>query len=93
MLPRNRIDNVARHHQRARLGKRIHEPRGRIGNNEHVALINRRPTAYARTINSKTVFKRPLIQHGDRIRDMVTQPRQIGKSQIYLPGIVLSSKL
>ena len=47
VLPRNRIDDIAKHHQRARFGERIEESRRRIGNDQHVAFIDGGPAADA----------------------------------------------
>ena len=53
--------------------------RRRIGDDQHVALINGRPAANTRTIDAEAIFKALIIQHGDRIRDVLIKAGQVGK--------------
>ncbi len=93
VLARNGVDDVAEHDQCPGLRERIHEGSGGIGNDEHVALVNRRPAADAGAVDSEAIFKRALIEHADGIRDVLVQSGQVGKAQIDLPGIVLLGEL
>ena len=84
-LLRNRILNRAQHDQRRHFEKRIQNGRRRIGDNQHVALVDSRPAADRRSINPKSLFERILRQLRNGIRDMVLQTRYIGKPDIHLP--------
>ena len=57
VLARDRIHDVADHNQGRNLVERIHERRGRVRNQQHVALVDRRPAADARSIHAETVLE------------------------------------
>ena len=88
-----RIAHIADHHQRRRLHERIHESGLGIGNEQHVALIDRRPAADAGAIDAEAIGKRALVQFPDRIRNMVLQARDIGEPDIDLSGAILFREL
>ena len=67
ILARDRIAHVADHHERRRLHERIHERRRRVRNQQHIALIDRRPAANAGAIDTETIGERALVQLSDRI--------------------------
>ena len=56
-LARGRIDRVADHHQRRRVAERVHERRVRIGDQQHVRLVNRGPAADRAGVESKAVLE------------------------------------
>ena len=88
----DRVLDVAVHDQRGGLGERIHQRSGRIGDQEHVALMDRRPTADTRSIHAEAVFKAAQIQFTDRVRHVVLQARNVRKPQVELLGIVFLGK-
>ena len=88
VLARDGIDHVAGHHQRRDFGERIHERGGRIGNQQHVALIDRRPAADA-TVQAEAFFEGLFVQLADGIGDVLLQAGQIGEAQIELLDVVL----
>ena len=86
------IVHVAEHHQSGSLGERIHERGVRIGDQQHVALVDRRPAADARSIHAEAFFKELSFQFADRVGNVMLQARDIGEPQIQLLGIVLLCK-
>ena len=63
-----------------------------IGNQQHVALVDRRPTADARSIHAEAFLEAAQVQLADRVGNVVLQARNIGEPQIELLGIVLLRK-
>ena len=45
-----------------------------IGDQQHVALVDRRPAADARSVDAEAVLERALVQLADGIRNVVLQP-------------------
>ena len=88
----DRVLDVAVHHQRGRLGERIHERGVRIGDQQHVAFVDRRPAADARSVHAEAFFEAALVQLADRVGNVMLQARNIGEPQIELLGIVLLGK-
>ena len=88
----DRILHVADHNQRRRLRKRVHQRRLRIRNQQHVAFVDRRPAADARSVHSKPVLEAALVELAHRVGNVMLQARNIGEPQIQLLGIVLLGK-
>ena len=88
-----RIDDVAGHHQRARFAERIDEGRGRVGDQQHVAFIDRGPAADAGSVDAEAFFKRVFVQLADRIGNVLLQTGQIGEAQIHLLDLFASSQI
>ena len=86
------VDDVAVHHDGGNFRERIHERRGGIGNQQHVAFVDRRPAANARAVHAETLFERADVQLAHRIGNMVLQAGDIGKPEIELLGVVLLGK-
>jgi hypothetical protein len=89
----DRIFHVADHHQGGGLGERIHDGRVRIGDQEHIALVDRRPTADARSIHAEAFFEALQSQFADRVGDVMLQARDVGESQVDLLDIVFLGKI
>ena len=88
----DRVLHVADHHERGGLGERIHDRRVGIRNQEHVALVDRRPTADARSIHAEALFEDAFVNLGHRVRNVMLQTRNVGEPQVELLGIVLRCK-
>ncbi len=93
VLARDGIDHVAGHHQRADFAKRIDERGARVRDQQHVALVDRRPTADAGSIDAETLFKRVLGELADGIGDVLLQTGQIREAQIHLANFFAFRKL
>jgi hypothetical protein len=93
VLPRNGIDHVAGHHQRANLPEGIDERGARVRDEQHVALVDGRPTADAGSINAETLFKRVWGELADGIGDVLLQTGQIREAQIHLAHFFAFRKL
>src|SRR5271169_2765671 len=64
----------------------------RVRNQQHVALMNRRPAANRRSVDAETFHKRRFGQLFNGIRDVMPQSQQIGKPQVENLRIVLPGK-
>ena len=71
MLARDRIDNVAGHHQRPGFIERVDVCGAGVRDQQHIAFIDRRPSANARPVDAKARFKGAFIQFRYRIRDVL----------------------
>ncbi len=88
VLPGDRVDDVAVHHQRGGFAEGVQERGVRIGNQEHVRFIDRRPAADGRTVDAEAIFEGFLFQLRDRIADVMGKPRDVCEAQIYLFGFM-----
>ena len=70
-LLRNRVNHIADHHQGWDFGEGVHHVCRGIGNEEHVAFIDRRPTANGRTIHAESFFERIFGQLANRVRNVL----------------------
>ena len=78
----DRIDHVGHHHQRSYLGERIeHEPGG-IGDQQHVAFVDRGPAANGGAIHAETFFKTGLAELLDGKRNVMPETGKISKAQV-----------
>ena len=64
-----------------------------IGNQQHVALVDRRPAADAGAVHAEAFFERRLAQLVDGIGNVVLQSRQVGEAEIEQLGFVLLREL
>ncbi len=71
VLPRDGIDDVAGHHQRAGFGERIHESRAGVRNEQHVALVDGGPATDARPIHAEAFFEGILVEFCYGIRNVL----------------------
>src|ERR1035438_5096886 len=62
----DRVFDVAVHHQRGRFGERIHKGGVGIGDQQHVAFVDRRPSADTRSIHTEALFEAAHFQLADR---------------------------
>jgi hypothetical protein len=84
----HRIDDVRDHHQRGHVGEGIHHVGFRVGNQQHVAFIDGRPTANGRAVHAKAVFKRVLSQLIDRKGYVLPQTWQVREAEVKNLGSV-----
>ena len=87
-LLRDRIDDVANHHQGWHLGKWIKKMELGVRLQQHVALVNPRPRPNGRSVNPKASLKRLLSQSRNRIRNVMPQSRDVGEAEVENLGIV-----
>ncbi len=66
VLPRDGIDDVGRHHDGFRFVERIEENSIGVRNQEHIALVDRRPPADTGAVDAEALFERGFLQlaHG-----------------------------
>src|SRR5689334_18716242 len=93
VLPCDRIKNIAERYQCASFRERDHKCSTGIRDEEHIALIDSCPASNARPIYAETIFERALLEHIDRIRDVLSEAGDICKAQIHLPRVILFRKL
>ena len=67
----DRIDHIRHHHQRRHLRERVQEVGAGIGNQQHVALVDRSPTPDGGPIHSEAFFKPSLGQLLNRVGDVM----------------------
>ena len=60
-----------------------------IGDQQHVAFVDRRPAADAGSVDAEAFFEAALIQLADRIGDVMLQAGNVRESQVQLFGVVL----
>ena len=82
VFPGDRILNVADHDQRRQLGKRVEKSRRRIGNEQHVALVDLLPTPDAGAIKALAVVKRVFRQLMNGNRCVLPCTDKIHKAEI-----------
>ena len=79
-----RLDDIAEHDQ-AWLGReRIHDRRGRIRHQDHVALVDRLPAGDGRSVEHDSVTKRVFVHGGDVLRGMLPLAAWIGESEVHV---------
>ena len=61
----------------------------RIRDEQHVALIDGRPSADAGPVDAEPFLERLLVQFGDGIRNVLLQAGQVGETQVELPRFFL----
>ena len=88
VLPGDRVDDIGGHDQRRHFGERIHDSGRAVRNQKHVALIDRRPSADARSVDAEAFFEGIFRELADRVRDVLVQARQIGEAQVELTCVV-----
>src|SRR6185437_6608697 len=93
VLAGDRIDHVANHDQRAGLKEGIHDRSRRIGDQQHVAFVDRRPAANAGSVEAEAFFKRAFFQLGNGIGDVLLNAREVREAQVKLLGFVLLGEL
>ncbi len=92
IFARDRVLNIAHHHQRRDGGKRIEECSLGLRHDEHVALVNGLPAADARAVKTEPVFEHFLVELVDGDGKMLPQPRKIHKPQIDRLNILFAAQ-
>ena len=85
----HRINHVGHHHQGRHLGERVEHVRVRIGDEQHVALVDGRPAANGRTVHAEALFKRGLAELVDGVGNVVPKSGKIREAQIQQLDVVL----
>ena len=94
VLARDGIDDAAEHYQSWRFGEWIHHGGSGVGDEEHVALVDGRPTADARAASNPKPSSKTSSSTICRVGYdtwCVATPGKIGEAQIQLTCIVLLS--
>ena len=71
MLLGDRVDHVAEHYQRGRLGERIHKRGAGIRNQQHIAFVNGGPAPDAGAVHTEALFKTAFAQLAERVGNVV----------------------
>jgi hypothetical protein len=66
------------------LVERVDERRARVRHQQHVALVNRRPSANAGAVHAEAFFEGLLIELADGIRNVVLKTGQVGEAQVQI---------
>ncbi len=83
ILASDGVLDVAEHHESRHLHERIDQGGGRVGDQEHVALVYRGPTADAGAINAEPLVERLESQLADGIGDVMLEAGDIGEADVY----------
>ena len=83
-LPRDRVDDVAGHHQRRNLIEGIGERGARVRDQQHVAFVDCGPAPNARTVHPEAFLERILGELGDRVGHVMLQAGNIAEPQVEL---------
>ena len=70
-FPGDRVDDITNHANRCVFHKRVHDRGGRIGNDQHVAVIDSLPSPDAGAIEPQSFFKQMFFQLTHRHRKML----------------------
>ena len=70
--------------------ERIDQRGRRIGNQQHVAFVDRRPAADRRAVDAEAGFEGILGQLADRVRHVLLQAGEIGEAQVELLNLMLA---
>jgi hypothetical protein len=91
ILPRDRVLNVARHRQ-GLAHERIDHGRVRLGDDEHVALVDRLPAAHGGPVEAESVLERLDREglHGDG--EMLLRAGKIHEPQIHGQDFLLAAQ-
>src|SRR5581483_2108080 len=81
-LLRDGINHVGHHHQGRYFRKWIQHECCRIGNEQHVALVDRCPSTDGGSVHAEAVLEGLFGQLVDGIRDVVPKSGQIGEPQV-----------
>ena len=81
-LARDRVEHRAHQRDRRRLVERIQDRRGRIGQQQHVGLVDLLEAADRRAVEPDPVGERLLVQARKRHPHVLPRPRQVGELQI-----------
>src|SRR5438045_4218756 len=88
-LTRDRVDDGANQAERWFGVKNINPGRARIGNDEHVAGIDRAPAADTGAVEPEAIGENFLVIFGERGGEMLPGTRQIGEFEIYELHVVV----
>ncbi len=86
-LSGDRILDVADQGKRRRRAERIEKRRGRIRNDEHVALLDLLKPADRRAVEADTVDERISVERSRWNRKVLPEARQVGEPQIDHPDV------
>ena len=92
-LARDRIDHIADQAERRHERERVQAGRGRVRHHQHVAVIDRFPSADGRTVQPGTILEQVFRQFVGRNREMLPRPDQIDELQVHDLHPVLFCKL
>ena len=74
--------DVADHHERGERGERIDEGGFGLGDDEHIALVNRLPSADAGAVEAEAVFENVFVELVDGDGEMLPEAGKIHETQI-----------
>ncbi len=91
IFARDRILDVAGHRQRLH-HEGVDDRRFRLGNDEHVALVDRLPTPHRRPVKAEALFKTPLGQGLDGDGEVLRRSGEVHESQIDGPDFAFPAQ-
>ena len=91
ILPRNWILDIANDCDGRNSGKRINKGSFCFWNDQHVAFVNRLPSADARTVETQSSLEDGFFKLVDGYGEMLPKPRKIYKAQINCFDIFFSA--
>ena len=87
------ILHVADQHQRRHGGERIHLRRRRVGDQQHVGLVDRLESADRRAVEPEAILEDVLPQLRHRDREVLPEAGEIDEAQVDDPGAFLLGHL
>ena len=81
-LTRDRVDDVADQKQRLVGKDRVDRRRIGVGDEQHVALVDRLEAANARAVESKTLAETVLFQLSQREAEVLPRTRQVDEADV-----------
>ena len=90
----DRIGDVADHGERGLLGEGIHHRGVGVGDDQHVAVVDRLPAANRRPVESQSLIERRFVlEFADRRGEMLPLPQQVHELQIHERGALVLDHL
>ncbi len=92
-LAGDRVLDVADQHERRHGGERVHLRRRRIGDQEHVRLVDRLEAPDRGAVEAEPLLEDVLVQLGHRDREVLPEARQVDEAEIDDLGALLLGQL
>ena len=92
-LPGARLEDVAEQDQARLGGEGVHDRRGRVGHQDHVALVDRLPAGDRAAVEHDAVAERVLVDGRDVLRRVLPLAARVGEPQVHVLHGVLAHHL
>jgi hypothetical protein len=79
---RDRVGDLADEGEGRRLGRRVEDRRRRVGDEEHVGVLDRLPAAHRGPVEAEPVVERRLVERRERQGHVLPGPEQVAELQV-----------